>query len=140
LGRPLGRGDEGHRNRAAKPGDRVSVAHRVGCLVGEFRVLVHDDHKRGHVRGWFPYTAAGRGQVRGAALQDGNRVGEQCGGLLGRGGQPVDALAPWLEFHPVLEVDRPDDHVVAGGKGGHEHIESAALAGPGRAGEQRVPM
>ena len=44
-----------------------------------------------------------------------------------------------LEFHPVLEVDGPDDHVVAGGEGGHEDVESAALARPGRAGEQGVP-
>ena len=40
---------------------------------------------------------------------------------------------------PVLQVDGPDHHVVAGGQGGHEDVESAALARPGRAGEQRVP-
>ena len=46
---------------------------------------------------------------------------------------------PGPEFHALLEVDGPDDHVVAGGQGGHEDVESAALARPGRAGEQRVP-
>ena len=45
------------------------------------------------------------------------------GGLLGRGGQPVDAWSPWLEFHPVLEVDGPGpDHVAARGEGGQRHV------------------
>jgi len=34
VGWSLGRGDEGHGGRAAKPGDRVCVAHRIGREVG----------------------------------------------------------------------------------------------------------
>jgi hypothetical protein len=44
LRRPLGRGNEGYRDCAAEPGDRVAVAHSRGCLVDELGVLVDDDH------------------------------------------------------------------------------------------------
>ena len=124
---------------AAEPGDSVGVAHGRGCLVGELGVLVHDDDQRGHVRGWFPDALSGRGQVPGPCLQDRDRVGEQRGGLVCAGGEPVDARRPRAQFHPVLQVDGPDHHVVTGGEGCHEDVEAAALARPGRAGEQGMP-
>ena len=46
---------------------------------------------------------------------------------------------PRAQFHALLEVDGPDDHVAAGGQVAHEHVEPAALADAGRAAEQAVP-
>jgi D-sedoheptulose 7-phosphate isomerase len=76
LGRPLGRGDQGYRDRSAEAGDSVGVAHGVGCPVGELGILIDDDHQRGHVRVRFPYAPPGRGQVRGTRLHHGDGVGE----------------------------------------------------------------
>ena len=73
------------------------------------------------------------------ASRIGDRVGEQGAGFVGRGGQPVDARRPRAELHALLEVDGPDDHVLAGGQVAHEHVEAAALAAAGRAAEQAVP-
>jgi hypothetical protein len=58
LGWALGRGDEGYRDRAAETRDGIGTAHRGGCVVSEFRVLIDDDHQRGHVGGRFPHAAA----------------------------------------------------------------------------------
>ena len=63
LGWPLGRGDEGYRDRAAQARDGVGVAHRVGCLVGEFGVLIDDDDQRGHVRRRFPDAPGTQSQL-----------------------------------------------------------------------------
>ena len=85
LGWPLGRGYQGDGDRAAEAGDGVGVAHSSGCLVGEFGVLIDDDEQRGHLRRRFPDAAAGRCQMRGAGLENRYGVGEQHGGLPGRG-------------------------------------------------------
>ena len=94
LGRPLRRGDQGHGDGPAAPGDRVGVGGGVGCGLGQFGVLVDDDDQSGHVWGRLPDPLSGRGQVLGAGLEDGDRVGEQRAGLGGGGGQPGDAGRP----------------------------------------------
>ena len=38
LRRTLGSRDQGNRYRPAKPGDRIGIAHRAGCFVGQFGV------------------------------------------------------------------------------------------------------
>ena len=139
LGGPLGGRHEGHGGRAAQPGDGVGVLERGGCLLGQLGVLVDDDHQRGHPLGWFPFAPAVVGEVLGAGVQDGDRVGEQRGGLVRGGGEPVEARGPGLELHAAFEVDGPDDHVAARGEVGDQLVEPAAFARAGRAADDGVP-
>jgi hypothetical protein len=50
LRRPLGGGDQCYRHGAAESRDGVGISHGAGCLVGEFGVLIDNDHESGRVR------------------------------------------------------------------------------------------
>ena len=86
------------------------------------KVRVERDHERGHGRRRLPFPVPVCGQVLGTRVQDGGRVGQQCGGFGWRCGQAADARGPGLEFHATLEIDRPDDHVTARGEVGDEFV------------------
>ena len=129
LGRPLGGGDEGDGDGPAAPGDRVGVARwRSGASSASSAYSSMTMTSAGMSGDGSQTRWPCRGEVRGAGFEDGHRVGQQCAGLGGCGGQPVDAGCPRAEFHAPLEVDGPDDHVAAGGEVAHEHVEAAALA------------
>jgi hypothetical protein len=80
-----------------------------------------------------PLALAVVGEVLSSGEHDGARVGQQRGGLVRGGGEPVDAWCPGPQLHASFEVDGPDEHVCAGGEVGEQFVEPAALAGAGRA-------
>ncbi len=102
LGRTLGGDHQRHGGRAAKPGDGVGALEPAGSLLGQLSVFIDDDHEHRHAFGWFPLALADAGEVLGAGIQDGDRVGEQrgprCRGGLRPGGR--------RHVHPVDQVHR----------------------------------
>jgi hypothetical protein len=94
LSGPLGGGEQGHGDGAAAPGDRVGVVGGVGCLVGEFGVLVDDYDEGGGFGGRLPHACAFAGEGVGAGIKDAFGVPEQRGGLAGIGGEAVEAAHP----------------------------------------------
>jgi hypothetical protein len=80
----------------AASGDGVGATGGLGCFLGEFGVLVDDDHQRGRRGGGFPDAGAVLGEGGGAGVEDADGVGEQVGGLVWCGGQPVQAGRPGL--------------------------------------------
>jgi hypothetical protein len=77
-------------------------------------------------------------EVLSAGEQDGDRVGEQHGGVGRGGGEAVEARGPGPQLHAAFEVDGPDDHVAACGEVAEEFVQAAALARSGRAADDGV--
>src|SRR5690606_20915151 len=67
---------EGDGDCASSSCDRVRVAGGVGCVVGEFGVLVYDDDERGEFWGRIPYAPSVGCEPFGARLQDGDGVAQ----------------------------------------------------------------
>ena len=135
LRRALGGRDQADGHGAPAPGDRVGVPDRSRGVVNSsayssMRMTSAGIPGAGSQTRW-PCSASTAARASRMATASARSVG-----FAGCGRQPVEAGDPRAEFHPLLEVDAPEDDVAAGGQVADQHVEAAALARAGRPAER----